>query len=447
MRAKIGLSLVCIIVLAVYIGLAFAQSVPQLINYQGRLTDDVGQPLAGNTTVDLTFVFYGAQSGATPLYLTVLQEDVVVTDGIYNVLIGSGTITPGTESALSDVFHKHQNVWMGVKVEADAEMTPRARITSVPYAMTVDVQWLNNIDADGDGHYKLTSSNTPNDDCDDNNPTVYSNAPELCDEMDNQCPGDAGYGTVDEGCQAPPGMALIPAGCFDMGNSFPTNARPIHNVCISAFKMDKHEVTNAEYRACVDAGTCDPPSSAGSHARGLYYGDTAYDDYPVIHVDWNDANAFCQWAGKRLPTEAEWEYAARGGLSGMKYSWGDTITCADACYDRWDNSTDCWDYGGLDNDTHQVESYAANGYELHDMIGNVWEWVSDWYDSGYYQYCVDQGIVNNPPGPDTSPNGYRSIRGGSWSSDAAMGIISVYYRSYAVPTTEHAGLGLRCARD
>ncbi len=116
-----------VLVLAVVVGIAWTQSAPQLVNYQGRLTNAAGQPLADGTTVDLTFAFYGVESGGTS-YLTVLQEDVVVTGGIYNLLIGSGTVTPGTEPSLSAVFQNHQDVWMGVKVDADAEMTPRARI-------------------------------------------------------------------------------------------------------------------------------------------------------------------------------------------------------------------------------------------------------------------------------------------------------------------------------
>lgn len=124
--------------LAIIVGIAWAQSAPQLINYQGRLTDSSGQPPVDGTTVDLTFSFYGVASGATPLYLTVLQEDVVVNGGIYNVMIGSGTITPGAESALADVFQNHTDVWMGVEVDADGEMIERSRVGSVPYALGSD---------------------------------------------------------------------------------------------------------------------------------------------------------------------------------------------------------------------------------------------------------------------------------------------------------------------
>lgn len=182
--------------------MASGLSVPQLISYQGRLNNAAGQPLDGET-VDITFSFYGTVSGGT-IYLSVLQDDVLVTGGIYNVLIGSGTISPGTDSTLSDVFRKHKDVWMGIKVNTDPEMAPRARITSVGFAMKadkVDTGWLDTYlaasDYDGDSHTKISQGG---DDCNDGNPSIYSNAPELCDGIDNQCSGDPGYGSIDEGC-------------------------------------------------------------------------------------------------------------------------------------------------------------------------------------------------------------------------------------------------------
>lgn len=197
MKAKIvfGLGVVAAAVLVVTI--SFSQSVPQLINYQGRLTNSSGQPLDG-VTVDLTFAFYGVESGGTPLYLTVLQGNVMVTGGIYNVLIGSGTVTSGTESSLSDVFQKHRDVWLGVKVDSDPEMTPRSRITSMPYAMTVDAGWLDsylgNNDFDGDGYTKLMAGGT---DCNDNDASIYPGAAEICgDGIDQDCDGSDSSCTV-----------------------------------------------------------------------------------------------------------------------------------------------------------------------------------------------------------------------------------------------------------
>ncbi len=238
-----------------------------------------------------------------------------------------------------------------------------------------------------------------------------------------------------QSCPAPPNMALIPSGCFDMGDAFgegESNEFPVHNVCITSdFYMDVHEVTNAEYAACVSGGGCTAPSNSSSYSRGSYYGNPTYDNFPVIYVDWNQATAYCTWAGKRLPTEAEWEYAARGGLSGKRYPWGDSISGTDANY--W-NSGDPWD-----NDTSEVEYYAANGYGLYDMTGNVYEWTNDWYSSTYYS----SSPTNDPPGPASGT--YRVLRGGLWYDPSAY--LRVAYRTTYFPTFLYNSLGFRCAGD
>jgi len=435
MRRKIGLTLVGVLGLAVVMGISWAQSVPQLINYQGRLSNSAGQPLADGTTVDLTFAFYGVETGGTT-YLTVLQEDVVVNDGLYDVLIGSGAITPGTEPNLGAVFQNHQDVWMGVGVDSDGEMSPRARITSVPYSLSLNLdqfdQYLNNQDYDGDGYTKVVYGGT---DCNDHNALVNPGASEICDDgIDNDCDGDVDGADSDCG-SAPPNMALIPSGCFDMGDAFNeggTNELPVHYVCItSSFYMDVHEVTNAEYAACVSGGGCSAPGSSSSFSRGSYYGNPTYDNFPVIYVSWNQATAYCTWAGKRLPTEAEWEYAARGGLSGKRYPWGDSISGTDANYY---DSGDPWD-----NDTSEVEYYAANGYGLYDMAGNVYEWTNDWYSSTYYS----SSPINDPPGPASGT--YRVVRGGDWLGDT--GPLRVANRPYNYPFNQYSYMGFRCAGD
>ncbi len=246
-----------------------------------------------------------------------------------------------------------------------------------------------------------------------------------------------------QACSAPAGMARISKGCFYMGDAFSegfSDERPVHNVCITSdFYMDVHEVTNSEYAACVAGSGCNAPGYSSSASRAFYYGNPIYDDYPVItSVDWNRASDYCTWASKRLPTEAEWEYAARGGLSGKRYPHGDSLSCSDANYYRADLSAACWDYGGLDNDTHQVQSYAPNGYGLYDMTGNAREYVNDWYQSDYY----DVSPINDPPGAATGS--LVILRGGFWAN--LSGYMRIVYR-FNTPPSGQGNIGIRCAGD
>jgi hypothetical protein len=306
-----------------------------------------------------------------------------------------------------------------------------------PYNKVILLHYL---DSDGDGYgdpnTSVSEESWPagyvldNTDCDDTDASVYPGALEFCDGIDNQCPGDLGYGSVDEGCP----QRMIPAGCFEMGDAFNEGSAhelPVHNVCISSFYMDVHEVTNAEYAACVSTGGCTAPYHSYSSTRGSYYGEPTYDDFPVIYVSWNQADDYCAWAGKRLPTEAEWEYAARGGLSGKRYPLGDAISGTDANYA---DSGDPWD-----NDTSQVEYYAANGYGLYDMAGNVYEWVNDWYQSDYYSTSP----TNDPAGPASGTE--RVLRGGGWGNITVD--LRVAMRGDNTPTNQYNIAGFRCAGD
>jgi formylglycine-generating enzyme required for sulfatase activity len=232
-------------------------------------------------------------------------------------------------------------------------------------------------------------------------------------------------------------MAEIPAGCFDMGDHFAEgegDELPVHNVCISVFEMDIHEVTNAEYAACVAANGCLEQNSTSSFSRTTYYGNPAYDDFPVIYMKRFEARDYCAWAGKRLPTEAEWEYAARGGLTGKRYPWGDSISGTDANYE---GSGDPWE-----DDTSPVEVYAPNGYGLYDVAGNVMEWISDWYEEDYYSVSPP----NDPPGP--SAGTYRSLRGGAFQSDPnGLRVANRGHWCYPdCPYPDFWYTGFRCAR-
>jgi len=266
-------------------------------------------------------------------------------------------------------------------------------------------------------------------DCNDFDPDVFPGATEECNFTDNDCDT-----MIDEGCPSRPGMAYIPGDCFEMGDAFDEDAAdelPVHTACLSSFDMDVHEVTNAEYAACVGAGGCTAPFISSSSTRASYYGAPAYDDFPVIFVTWNQATAYCSWMEKRLPTEAEWEDAARGGLSGKRYAWGDTIGGADANYM---DSGDPWD-----NDTSQVEYYAPNGYGLYDMAGNVYEWINDWFQLNYYSVSP----TNDPPGPASGTS--RGARGGGW--DTTTDKLRAANRAGYGPTTQYNFIGFRCARD
>lgn len=234
----------------------------------------------------------------------------------------------------------------------------------------------------------------------------------------------------------PSGMVEVPEGTFQMGCDTDNDPfcgddqRPLHNVSLAAYYIDKNEVTNARYKACVDAGVCTAPNPTSSATRSSYYGNAAYAQYPVLNVTWGQADVFCQWDNKRLPTEAEWEKAARGSAGTQRFPWGGAEPdCARANYD------------GCVGDTDQAGNRAAGAspYGLLDMSGNVWEWVSDWYDEDYYQ--SSSGV--NPTGPET---GYgRVVRGGSWYSSESF--LTVTNRSWFEPGQADDETGFRCARS
>ncbi|MDD5223441.1 MAG: formylglycine-generating enzyme family protein [bacterium] len=231
-------------------------------------------------------------------------------------------------------------------------------------------------------------------------------------------------------------MASIPAGCFDMGDAFNEGSSvewPVHNVCVSAFQMDIYEVTNAQFKACVDAGFCTDPENSTSYTRSSYYRNSTYDNYPVILVSWTQANAFCIWAGGRLPTEAEWEYAARGGLAGKRYPWGDNAPVCTLGASNGSNYSEC-----SPADTIAVGSFAANGYGLYDLAGNIWEWVNDWFDSGYYSTSPTQ----DPQGPDSGTN--KVMRGGDFESIDLELRVSKRWTYH--PSIQARFIGFRCAK-
>jgi formylglycine-generating enzyme required for sulfatase activity len=312
----------------------------------------------------------------------------------------------------------------------------------------------------------------------------------------------------------PEGMVWVPGGEFSMGARMPTDAHdrvgmhatidslPIHRVAVDGFWIDATEVTNAQFTRFVEATgyltvaertpthddypTAEPQDLvAGSvvfsppdravalddhfqwwafvdganwrHPLGPASSIEGKDRYPVVHVAYEDAQAYAQWAGKRLPTEAEWEFAARGGLSGQIYPWGDEFKPAG----KWmanshqgnfpDRDSGADGYAGI----AAVAQFRANGYGLHDVGGNVWEWVGDWYRPDYYAELARAGdVASNPGGPSTSfdpdeagvPK--RVHRGGSFLCTAQYcSRYMVGTRGKGEPSTGTNHLGFRCVKE
>jgi serine/threonine-protein kinase len=260
--------------------------------------------------------------------------------------------------------------------------------------------------------------------------------------------------------QDPVPMVSVPAGCFLQGStssqieaaaqlclasesapnpktycarsSFEDEA-PQHQVCLEEFRIDQFEVTNARYQACVRAGMCSPPQQTSSNRRDFYYGNDAFADYPVVYVTWYNARDYCSWAGKRLPTEAEWEKAARGE-SGAEWPWGHAFArgmCNTRPAGSAVNSSDTVVVGGFDA--------CASPYGAMDMVGNVWEWVDDWYARDYYS----RQVRDNPTGPATT--GKKVFRGSSWNSN--VGGARAASRAGTDPGGAYFDIGFRCADD
>ncbi len=223
-------------------------------------------------------------------------------------------------------------------------------------------------------------------------------------------------------------MILVPAGEFKMGSlGGDPDEQPIHKVYVSAFFMDKHQITVASYARFLDATHHEsPPEWAIMNKPGNQ-------NRPVANVDWAEAEAYCKWAGKRQPTEAEWEKAARG-TDGRTYPWGNeppTKFYANSGKEVWSNHSALTPVG-----TFEV---GKSPYGIYDMAGNVWEWVSDWYDPEYYQLSPPQ----NPSGP--RKGSHKVVRGGSWGSNGITGMRSADRETH-LPSFRGYGTGFRCAK-
>ena len=307
------------------------------------------------------------------------------------------------------------------------------------------------------------------------------------------------------------GMVLIPGGLFDMGGDneqASADEYPKHKVKVSPFYIDITEVTNAQFKIFVDAtgyittaekkpdweelkktvppGTQKPPDSvmvaaslvfnqttgpvnlndysqwwkwvigaSWNHPQGPGSTIAGKENYPVVQVSWDDAMAYCKWAGKRLPTEAEWEFAARGGLTNNIYPWGNEhVNKGKPKANSWEGK---FPYLNEKKDgfitTAPVKSYSPSGYGLYDMAGNVWEWCSDWYNADYYK--TNANVISiNPLGPaksfdpDEPYTQKRSLRGGSFlCNDSYCSGYRVARRMKSSPDTGLENTGFRCVKD
>ena len=233
---------------------------------------------------------------------------------------------------------------------------------------------------------------------------------------------------------------LIPAGEFLMGTSLSNrdggrDEYPQRRVSLDAFYMDVYEVTNGRYLAFI-AGTGHRVPEHPRDKTLTLWKDSAvpdvFKDHPVVNVDWDDAVAYCTWAGKRLPTEAEWERAARG-TSGRRFPWGEAEpTRVVANYlNQWRNGAALEPVGS--------HPQGASPEGVQDLEGNVWEWVADWYDPGYYE----KGPTRNPHGPSGGTR--KVIRGSGWESEAP--VLRAAHRVSSDPRNRNNTLGFRCAMD
>lgn len=320
--------------------------------------------------------------------------------------------------------------------------------------------------------------------------------------------GDSGSTPRPAG-DAPSGMVWIPGGEFTMGSDADIarpEEKPAHRVRVRGFWMDATEVTNAQFRKFVDAtgyltvaervptvdeilknvppGTPPPkkedlvpgslvfhptktpvdtrdvsqwwswtPGASWKHPEGPGSTLEGREHHPVVHVSWDDAVAYAGWAGKRLPTEAEWEFAARGGLENKPYVWGDAPLSrekpqANLWQGQFPSHNECKD--GFDR-TAPVMSFESNGYGLYDMSGNVWEWCSDWYDEHLYQKRASGRLVVDPTGPETPPGpaylAQRAERGGSFlCCDEYCSRYRPSARNGGAPDTGLSHVGFRCVK-
>lgn len=254
--------------------------------------------------------------------------------------------------------------------------------------------------------------------------------------------------------ESPEAMVLIPAGEFQLGSdSGAANEGPVHTVRVDAFYIDRYAVTNTDYKKFVDANpewqkNRIPEKYHDGNYLALWNGNSYPRNVakkPVVYVSWYAAMAYAQWIGKRLPTEAEWEKAARGGLVGKKYPWGNTEDTTKAFTQMWEQPPE----------TVPVGQYPPNGYGLYDMTGNVWQWCLDAYDTDFFAKSSEGLTTRNPINSETDVQQIlmsfmevetpRVLRGGAWAGDPRVVTIAVCDGEHPARTLSLAGF--RCVKD
>ncbi len=239
-------------------------------------------------------------------------------------------------------------------------------------------------------------------------------------------------------------MITVNGGTFQMGsNEGGSDEKPIHTVTLNTFSISKYEITNSQFCEFLNDIGCDPNGSYHGteyidmddgdcqvdYTGGQFVPESGKDDYPAIEVTWYGAKACCEWASGRLPTEAEWEFAARGGNNSNGYTYSGSNNLDEVA----------WYYSNSGGRTHEVGTKNANELGIHDMSGNVLEWCNDWYDSDYYSISPE----NNPQGP--SSGSYKLLRGGSWGNDVYS--CRVADRVSVNPVNASSGSGFRFVQD
>jgi formylglycine-generating enzyme required for sulfatase activity len=317
------------------------------------------------------------------------------------------------------------------------------------------------VDENGDGEVPVECEAGP---CDDLEPC---NGVEVCGP-DGECVAGAALAdyTVCVGAAGTAGECLagvcdftlqevaIAAGTFQQGSAYLGPGYPevpLHETTLTgAYRIDRFEVTNARYAACVDAGECRAPGAHDSHTYTRYDSDAAYARFPVLNVSWDDATAFCAWLGRRLPTEAEWELAARGDCTTVdpatcdledarSWPWGaDLPTCELA---NFNDATGGSCVTGGDTSAVGDRPGGASPYGVEELAGNAAEWVADWYSETYYADACPTGCTD-PTGPATGTE--RTIRGGSWNDTTYD--VTTAHRAGQTPGTRNDQTGFRCAR-